>query len=129
MHQLLIRFRLAYTERGASLVEYALLLALIAVVMVGAVTLLGETAAGTLDRSGSSDPRRHRLSCSLRLDLAVAARSGAQSTRRSPTGCSDPSATVRSATNRVRSAGKTCSLTRTGRPSSSLVTRSTTRTG
>ncbi len=54
MHQLLIRFRLAYTERGASLVEYALLLALIAVVMVGAVTLLGETAAGTLDRSGSS---------------------------------------------------------------------------
>lgn len=54
MHQLLARFRAACTERGASLVEYALLVALIAVVMVGAVTLLGETATGTLDRSGSS---------------------------------------------------------------------------
>ncbi len=41
-------------ERGASLVEYALLIALIAVVMVGAVTLLGDTAADSLDRSGSS---------------------------------------------------------------------------
>lgn len=34
----------ARTERGASLVEYALLVALIAVVVIGAVTLLGNTA-------------------------------------------------------------------------------------
>ena len=42
------------SERAASLVEYALLVALIAVVMVGAVTLLGDTTTGSLDRSGSS---------------------------------------------------------------------------
>jgi pilus assembly protein Flp/PilA len=42
------------SERGASLVEYALLVALIAVVMVGAVTLLGEGTSATLDRSNSS---------------------------------------------------------------------------
>jgi pilus assembly protein Flp/PilA len=35
------------TERGASLVEYALLVALIAVVVIGAVTLLGSTAEDT----------------------------------------------------------------------------------
>ena len=34
----------AKTERGASLVEYALLVALIAVVCIAAVTLLGESA-------------------------------------------------------------------------------------
>ncbi len=34
----------AKTERGASLVEYALLVALIAVVCIGAVTLLGRSA-------------------------------------------------------------------------------------
>lgn len=38
---------LARTERGASLVEYALLVALIAVVVIGAVTLLGNTAEDT----------------------------------------------------------------------------------
>ena len=42
------------SERGASLVEYALLVALIAVVMVGAVTLLGETASTSIDESSSS---------------------------------------------------------------------------
>ncbi len=35
----------AKTERGASLVEYALLVALIAVVCIAAVTLLGSTAS------------------------------------------------------------------------------------
>ncbi len=45
------RFR---DERGATLVEYALLVALIAVVLMGAVTLLGETANGGMSRSGSS---------------------------------------------------------------------------
>ncbi len=43
----------AKTERGASLVEYALLVALIAVVVIGAVTLLGNTADDTF--SGVSD--------------------------------------------------------------------------
>ncbi len=38
---------LAKSERGASLVEYALLVALIAVVVIGAVTLLGTTASDT----------------------------------------------------------------------------------
>lgn len=41
-------------ERGASLVEYALLLALIALVCVTAVQFLGTSASGSLDRSGSS---------------------------------------------------------------------------
>jgi pilus assembly protein Flp/PilA len=35
-------------EEGASLVEYALLLALIAVVAIAAITALGENASGTL---------------------------------------------------------------------------------
>jgi pilus assembly protein Flp/PilA len=38
---------LTTSERGASLVEYALLVALIAVVVIGAVTLLGSTANDT----------------------------------------------------------------------------------
>ncbi|HMR96934.1 MAG TPA: hypothetical protein PKE05_15475 [Microthrixaceae bacterium] len=41
-------------ERGASLVEYALLLALIALVCVTAVQFLGGSTSGSLDRSGSS---------------------------------------------------------------------------
>jgi len=41
-------------ERGASLVEYALLVALIALVCVTAVQFLGSSASGSLDRSGSS---------------------------------------------------------------------------
>jgi pilus assembly protein Flp/PilA len=42
------------TERGASLVEYALLVALIAVVVIGAVTLLGTTARDTFDTVNDS---------------------------------------------------------------------------
>ena len=41
-------------ERGATLVEYALLVALIAVVLLGAVTVLGATAGDSMSRSGSS---------------------------------------------------------------------------
>jgi pilus assembly protein Flp/PilA len=36
-------------EAGASLVEYALLLALIAVVAIGALTFLGKTVSSTLN--------------------------------------------------------------------------------
>ena len=39
-------FSLRDDERGASLVEYALLLALIAMVVLGAVTVLGSTTSG-----------------------------------------------------------------------------------
>lgn len=41
-------------ERGASLVEYALLLALIAIVCVAAVTALGTNLEGSYDRSTDS---------------------------------------------------------------------------
>ncbi len=44
----------AKTERGASLVEYALLVALIAVVVIGAVTLLGNTARDNFSEVSSS---------------------------------------------------------------------------
>jgi pilus assembly protein Flp/PilA len=40
-----LRAKFGETERGASLVEYALLLALIAVVCIAAVTLLGQKAS------------------------------------------------------------------------------------
>jgi pilus assembly protein Flp/PilA len=42
------------TERGASLVEYALLVALIAVVCIGAVTFLGNSASTKFSSVGSS---------------------------------------------------------------------------
>ncbi|MFN7151997.1 MAG: Flp family type IVb pilin [Microthrixaceae bacterium] len=41
-------------ERGASLVEYALLIALIAIVLFSAVTLLGETTRDALDDANES---------------------------------------------------------------------------
>ncbi len=49
---LLSRFR--RDERGASLVEYALLVALIAVVCIVAVTLLGGNASSKFSQVGSS---------------------------------------------------------------------------
>jgi pilus assembly protein Flp/PilA len=39
------------SERGASMVEYALLVALIAVVAIGAVTLLGQNVSGQLNEA------------------------------------------------------------------------------
>ncbi len=41
-------------ELGASLVEYALLLALIAVVCIGAITLIGSGANKSLSSTGSA---------------------------------------------------------------------------
>jgi len=41
-------------DGGASLVEYSLLLALIAVVCVGAITYFGKNVGGSLSRSGTS---------------------------------------------------------------------------
>jgi pilus assembly protein Flp/PilA len=42
------------TERGASLVEYALVVALIAVVCIGAVTFIGRNANTKLSSAGGS---------------------------------------------------------------------------
>ena len=49
-----LRARLARSERGASLVEYALLVALIAVVCIVAVSALGKNASTTLSSAGSA---------------------------------------------------------------------------
>jgi pilus assembly protein Flp/PilA len=49
-----LRARFGDTERGASLVEYALLVALIAVVCIAAVTLLGGNAKNKFGEVGSS---------------------------------------------------------------------------
>jgi pilus assembly protein Flp/PilA len=49
-----LRARFGDTERGASLVEYALLVALIAVVCIAAVTLLGKNASSKFKSVGSS---------------------------------------------------------------------------
>jgi pilus assembly protein Flp/PilA len=49
-----IRARFGNTETGASLVEYALLVALIAVVCIAGVTFLGKQANTKLSGVGSS---------------------------------------------------------------------------
>ena len=49
-----LRARFGDDERGASLVEYALLVALIAVVCIVAVTFLGNSAKGKFNTVGSS---------------------------------------------------------------------------
>jgi pilus assembly protein Flp/PilA len=49
-----LRGRFGRTERGASLVEYALLVALIAVVCIIAVSLLGTTASKKFSEVTSS---------------------------------------------------------------------------
>jgi pilus assembly protein Flp/PilA len=49
-----MRARFGDSERGASLVEYALLVALIAVVCIAAVTLLGGNASNKFGEVGSS---------------------------------------------------------------------------
>jgi pilus assembly protein Flp/PilA len=46
--------RINERERGASLVEYALLIALLAVVCFAAVDFLGTSTSGELSRFGSS---------------------------------------------------------------------------
>lgn len=49
-----LRARFGDTERGASLVEYALLVALIAIVCIGAVGFLGTAAKGKFSSVGNS---------------------------------------------------------------------------
>jgi pilus assembly protein Flp/PilA len=49
-----IQLRVARDERGASLVEYALLVALIAVVSIAAIALIGDSASSKLSVTGES---------------------------------------------------------------------------
>lgn len=49
-----LRARFGRDERGASLVEYALLVALIAVVCIVAVTILGQNANSKFNSVGSA---------------------------------------------------------------------------
>jgi len=49
-----VRARFGRTERGASLVEYVLLVSLIAVVCIGAISLLGSSASTKFSSVGSS---------------------------------------------------------------------------
>ena len=49
-----LRARFADSERGASLVEYALLVALIAVVCIVAITILGQSASKSFKSTGSA---------------------------------------------------------------------------
>ena len=49
-----LRARYGRSERGASLVEYALLVALIAVVCIAAVTTLGKSASSKFSTVGAS---------------------------------------------------------------------------
>ncbi len=49
-----LRARFGDDERGASLVEYALLVALIAVVCIVAVSFLGKSASSKFNKVGSS---------------------------------------------------------------------------
>ncbi len=49
-----VRARFGRTERGASMVEYALLVALIAVVCLAAVAFLGKSASSRFSNVGSA---------------------------------------------------------------------------
>lgn len=49
-----LRARFGNTERGASLVEYALLVALIAVICIGAVTFVGSAAKSKFSSVGGA---------------------------------------------------------------------------
>ena len=49
-----LQARFTSTERGASMVEYILLVALIALAVIGAVSFLGGQIKGTYNREGSS---------------------------------------------------------------------------
>lgn len=49
-----LRARLSRMERGASLVEYALLVALIAVICIVAISLLGGSASNKFSSVGNS---------------------------------------------------------------------------
>lgn len=49
-----LQSRIVRDDEGASLVEYALLVALIAVIAIGAVTLVGNNVSGELNSVGNA---------------------------------------------------------------------------
>jgi pilus assembly protein Flp/PilA len=49
-----LRARFGESDRGASMVEYALLVALIAVVCIGAIQFLGTSASTSFSKTGSA---------------------------------------------------------------------------
>jgi pilus assembly protein Flp/PilA len=49
-----LRARFGDSDRGASMVEYALLVALIAVVCIGAISFLGEESKTSFNDTGSA---------------------------------------------------------------------------
>ncbi len=49
-----LRARFGDSDRGASMVEYALLVALIAVVCITAIKFLGESSATSFSKTGSA---------------------------------------------------------------------------
>jgi pilus assembly protein Flp/PilA len=49
-----LRARFGDSERGASMVEYALLVALIAVVCIAAIKLIGKSASGSFQSTADS---------------------------------------------------------------------------
>lgn len=50
LSKLYVRFSLLWDEKGATAVEYGLIVALIAVVIIGAVTLLGTNLRALFER-------------------------------------------------------------------------------
>ncbi len=54
MSKHLIKFQARFTERGATAVEYGLMVALIAIVIIVAVALLGTNLSSIFDRTATS---------------------------------------------------------------------------
>jgi pilus assembly protein Flp/PilA len=54
MSKHLIKFQARLTERGATAVEYGLMVALIAIVIIVAVALLGTNLSGIFDKTAGS---------------------------------------------------------------------------
>ena len=54
MSKYLTKFHTRLTERGATAVEYGLMVALIAIVIIVAVALLGTNLSGIFDRTANS---------------------------------------------------------------------------
>ena len=54
MSKHLIKFQARITERGATAVEYGLMVALIAIIIIVAVALLGTNLSGIFDKTAGS---------------------------------------------------------------------------
>ena len=91
MNRFLVKLWLAlHSKKGQSLVEYALILALVAIVVIAALTALGGEAANKMDQvSDTPAPKRWRK---VRLALAGRTFPSSSSTTRVVTVCmGDPS--------------------------------------